>query len=300
MVPLSFSFIIIALLRLTECSRGDVSDIPKEVEEERNLPLSPVQAYRKKLQERARSEPVRHAVRPFPIGDDTNIIDDTDGSRNAANNSPTTTPATFTEYMQPLSIPVNNSIGSTSVGLPAESMPPGPMDRESPPPMPVYRDTPVAPPAAYARSSDGRFVFPASGELRPRATTTDPLNPSNYYKISDSAPSEADKPTNSDRSNPDPPVSGSSAQESRIVEFKGCLMRDFEKVWSSPVRPGHVFVPRNEIEFTCRGYIEKIEQLRNQCVEAMETLLIAKTKAAQPEESEKKKSWWRFLTFGRR
>ena len=78
-------------------------------------------------------------------------------------------------------------------------------------------------------------------------------------------------------------------------------MRDFDKVWVSPVRDGEKFVPRNEIESTCKGYIEKMEQLKNQCTEAMETILQAKMKAA---ESEKKvtenRSWWRFLTFGRR
>lgn len=278
--------ISIALVRLVECSRGDMSDMTARVGEERNIPISPVQAYRKKVQERARQQAITHPVHPFPIS--SNEIS------GRGSDVPVTTPANFVEYTQPLPVTRTNDtlpIEENSIS--------GPLVPESFPPAPVYRDDPVAPPAAYSRSSGRTFVFPAISDSVPTTTTT-PTPPAFHYTPT-YPPNEAyiRKPVESDNSMPNSIVAGSSEQESKIVEFKSCLMRDFEKVWNSPAKSGEVFVPRNEIEATCRGYIVKMEQLRNQCMEAMETLWIAKTKAAEKKSSENK-SWWRFLTFGRR
>ena len=168
------------------------------------------------------------------------------------------------------------------------------------PPVPVYREEPTTRPVAYARSSDRRFVFPAHSDLLSVPTTTDAPERATYYKLIHSPPHDLYiQPEEKAQVTPNPLTPISSEQESKIVEFRGCLMRDFEQVWVSPVAPGEAFVPRNEIESTCKSYIEKMEQLRNQCMEAMETLLIAKTKSAENKEPASK-SWWRFLTFGRR
>jgi hypothetical protein len=180
-----------------------------------------------------------------------------------------------------------------------------PENSDSFPPAPVYRDDPASgiTAATFARSSDRRFVFPAGSDssFSTPATTESPGR-ATYYKIINAPVREIDTlSSGSGRNSVSTTSSGSGDEESRVVELRSCLMRDFEKVWVSPVKDGEKFVPRNEMESTCKGYIEKIERIRNQCMEAMETVLQAKMKAA---ESEKKvtenRSWWRFLTFGRR
>lgn len=87
--------------------------------------------------------------------------------------------------------------------------------------------------------------------------------------------------------------------QASTARMKDCLLNDMDKIWESRTKKAsQAFVPRNELEATCKPFIEKIEDLREQCMDALEVLMMSTAKKRQ--DSSNRKSWWKFLPFGKK
>jgi hypothetical protein len=88
-------------------------------------------------------------------------------------------------------------------------------------------------------------------------------------------------------------------EEASTTRMKDCLLNDMDQIWESRTKKAkQAFIPRNELEATCKPFIEKIEELRDQCMDALEVLVTSTAKKRQ--ETSNRKSWWKFLPFGKK
>lgn len=267
--------LVSANLPFSACSRGQSDQYNNSIAEfNRHIPISPVQAYRMKLKAVTHSEPVRHAVHPFSI---TSIVSDSENDHHAL----TPTPRPVNDINQAIdrlrARPKSFDGESNFVSLVQD-------------PAPVYKDARL-PHTPITSSNYSSNNFQAGAQQR---------FSSNMPGIGIQEGSSANGPAYDIdlTSATNEVLTDSDSLESKIVEFRNCLTRDLDRVSNRSVRKGNKFVPRDEIESTCRIFIEKMDQMREECMQALEAVVAAKTKSPA-EISDSKKSWWRFLTFGR-
>lgn len=127
---------------------------------------------------------------------------------------------------------------------------------------------------------------------RPTATSA-PLN-TEYYKVLNSPAQYAPAPVTRYADEESHSIDVYNGQAS-TAKMKNCLLNDMDKIWESRMKKAdQVFVPRNELESTCKPFIEKIEELRTQCLDALEVLMLANNKK---KHDPSKRSWWKFIPF---
>lgn len=272
-----FLLLVFSNLRVVDSSRGQ-SDRYEDASNDRVVPVSPVQAYRKRLQAAALSATTSHAVRPFVI--------------QTTNTSSQSNQLSLSPNISGLQVGSQNFSRLTEDANSKDSK----FGSDVSSSLPVYRDERITSPVGgYARSSDRSLAYTSSPDLLSLLSTAQLSKSRDDNPVANGPPYVVESAVDNRDVVTDVNTNG---MESKIVEFRGCLMRDFDRVWSRPARSGQKFVPRNELESTCKVYIEKMEHVRDQCMEAMGTLLAAKAKPVA-EKKERNKSWWRFLTFGR-